>query len=95
VEVLISIVSTLSMLILCRLAARRWAKSGTEAVMLGVVAGVATTFLVLATAIVIFMIDPNAFKGPMLEMRVTASILLGPASGALMTVMLWRRAQSG
>ncbi|HYC65241.1 MAG TPA: hypothetical protein VEC14_10965 [Reyranellaceae bacterium] len=74
--------------------ARRWAKSGTEAALLGTAAGVVTAVIVALCVVAILVIDPRAFNNPLIDLRVSMSVLIGPASGALMTVMLWRRAQS-
>jgi len=90
-EGLVSIVSSLAMLALIN-RARRWAKSGPEAAVLGTAAGVLTAILVSLCVVVTFLVNQRV--SPLIDLRITMSVLIGPASGALMTVMLWRRAQS-
>ena len=90
--VFLSVFSSVTMLMLIR-CARRWAKSGAEAAVLGTAAGVVTALLVAACVVAILVVDPSAFNNPLVDLRVSMSVLIGPASGALMTVMLWRRAQ--
>lgn len=88
---LVSMVSSLAMLALIN-RARRWAKSGAEAAVLGTAAGVLTAVIVSACVVAAFLVDHRA--NPLLDLRVSMSVLIGPAAGALMTVMLWRRSQS-
>jgi predicted membrane protein len=92
-EVIVSIASSVAMLLLVRYA-RRLAKSGPEAALLGAGAGVITAIGVAACVVAILIVNPAAFNNPLIDLRVSMSVVIGPASGALMTVMLWRRAQS-
>ena len=89
----VSIASSFTMLLLVGYA-RRWAKSGAEAAVLGTAAGVVTAFIVSLAVVALLVLDPRAFHNPLIDLRVSMSVVIGPASGALMTVMLWRRAQS-
>jgi hypothetical protein len=90
-EALVSLVSSLAMLALIN-RARRWAKSGAEAAVLGTAAGVLTAVIVALCVVATFLV--NQRPSPLIDLRIAMSVLIGPASGALMTVMLWRRAQS-
>jgi hypothetical protein len=90
-EGLVSIASSLTMLVLIQ-HARRWAKSGAEAAVLGTAAGVLTALVVSVCVVAAFVVDQR--PSLLLDLRLSMSVLIGPASGALLTVMLWRRAQS-
>lgn len=92
-EAVVSIASSIAMLLLVRYA-RRLAKSGTEAALLGAGAGIVTALGVAACVVAFLIVNPAAFNNPLIDLRVSMSVLVGPASGSLMTVMLWRRAQS-
>ena len=93
-EVLVSLMGSLTMLTIASLAARRWAKSGLQAALWGFLAGIAALIVVATAVVVIYRIDPQAVFGPMIALRLDLSIKTGPAAGALLTVMMWRRAQS-
>jgi hypothetical protein len=94
-EVLVSLLGSLTMLIIASRAARRWAKSGLEAALWGFLAGVAAAIVLCVAVVVIYRFNPQIVFGPMLVMRLDLSFVTGPVAGALLTVMLWRRRAPG
>jgi uncharacterized membrane protein YdcZ (DUF606 family) len=92
-DILLSIVSSLTMIVICLRAARRWAKSPMQAVAWGAFAGIVSAVVVFVTVVIVYRYDPKAFYPPAVSMRLSSSLFLGPIAGALLTVILWRRAR--
>jgi hypothetical protein len=93
-ESAISLCSSFILFLVSVRAARRWAKSVTGAALWGASAGLLAAAFVLIAVVLGYMHDPDAFYAPTISLRLASSIFVGPIGGALMTVVLWRRAQS-